>query len=132
MEFSKKMEGTNLNDVACCPNGYKLVVGNNHINLREILKYNYQCDADNEYTGGRYTKYTGGGYTVYRSRSESFNGWRLHNGDITRLEYKGGEDCCPRDGKMIIFEVASCKEVNLEILECFSKLPGFKAEIQCA
>lgn len=122
MEFSKKMEGTNLNDVACCPNGYKLVVGNNHINLREN-KYstanNNQCDA-----GDKITKYTGGGYTIYRNS----DGWVLQNGNNWTI-HKGGEECCPRDGKMIMFESPSC---NLAENPSCSWPLGVKAEIQCA
>ena len=124
MEFSKIMEGAKLNDVACCPNGFKLVVGDNHINLRENLypaANNNQCDAD-----GKITKYTGEGYTVYRN-SEG-NGWVLQNGN-NWTEHKGGEECCPRDGKMIMFESASCNLV--ENLSCSWPL-GVKAEIQCA
>ena len=121
MEFSKKTEGTNLNDVACCPNGFKLVVGNNHINLREnsySTANNNQCDAD-----AKITKYTGGGYTVYRYS----NGWVLQNGD-NWTEHKGGEECCPRDGKMIMFESASC---NLAENPSCSWPLGVEAEIQC-
>ena len=122
MEFSKKMEGTNLNDVACCPNGFKLVVGNNHINLRQnsyLAANNNQCDAD-----GKITQYTGEEYTVYRNSG----GWVLQNGN-NWTEHKGGEECCPRDGRMIMFESASC---NLaENPNCSWPL-GVKAEIQCA
>ena len=124
MEFSKIMEGTNLNDVACCPNGFKLVVGNNDINLRKksySTANNNQCDADD-----KITKYTGGGYTVYR-KSDS-NGWVLQNGN-NWTEHKGGEECCPRDGKMIMFESASC---NLAENPSCSWPVGVKAEIQCA
>ena len=124
MEFSKKMEGTNLNDVACCPNGFKLVVGNNHINLRQNsypAANNNQCDADS-----KITQYTGDGYTVYRN-SEG-NGWVLQNGN-NWTEHNGGEECCPRDGKMIMFESASC---NLAENPSCSWPLGVKAEIQCA
>ena len=122
MEFSKKMEGTNLNDVACCPNGYKLVVGNNDINLREnnySTANNNQCDAD-----GKITKYAGGGYKVYRNSE----GWVLQNGDNWTI-HKGGEECCPRDGKMIMFESPSC---NLAENPSCSWPLGVRAEIQCA
>ena len=128
MEFSKKMEGTNLNDVACCPNGYKLVVGNNHINLRENKYFttnNNQCDA-----GDKMTKYTGGGYIVYRNSDDRgrSNSWILQNGN-NWTKHKGGEECCPRDGKMIMFESAPC---NLAGNPICSWPQGIKAEIQCA
>ena len=126
MEFSKKMQGTNLNDVACCPNGYKLVVGNNHINL---LKYQSstnirpfaQCSANGE----KFTEYSGGGYSVYRTNG----GWVLQNGN-NWTKHNGGEDCCPRDGGMIKFESSECTLTN-ENRDC-SWPQGIEAEIHCA
>ena len=121
MEFSKKMEGTNLNDVACCPNGYKLVVGGQHINLRKDQYSTAQCTA----AGDQFTKYSGGGYSVYRTNG----GWVLQNGKNWTM-HKGGEECCPRDGRMINFSTPACT-LNENNLSC-SYPEGVNAQIECA
>ena len=120
MEFSKKMQGTNLNDVACCPNGYKLVVGNNHINLRKDQYSTAQCSA----AGEKFTKYSGGGYSVYRTNG----GWVLQNGN-NWTKHAGGEDCCPRDGALINFHSSACQLT--ENPQC-SWPEGVRAQIECA
>ena len=120
MEFSKKMQGTNLNDVACCPNGYKLVVGNNHINLRKDQYSTAQCSA----SGEKFTKYSGGGYSVYRTNG----GWVLQNGN-NWTKHAGGEECCPRDGAMINFRSSACE---LAQNPSCSWPEGVTAQIECA
>ena len=131
MEFSKKMQGTNLNDVACCPNGYKLVVGNNHIDLTKTVNNN-QCGAGNS----KFTKYVGGGYSVYRTS----DGWVLkqkndENGE-NWIKHDGGEDCCPRDRGMITFKSPECTLTNenrdcSDGKTCCSWPQGIDAEIHC-
>ena len=120
MEFSKKMQGTNLNEVACCPNGYKLVVGNNHINLRKDLYSTAQCSA----AGEKFTKYSGGGYSVYRTNG----GWVLQNGN-NWTKHAGGEECCPRHGGMINFQSSKCE---LAKNPSCSWPEGVTAQIECA
>ena len=119
-------EGTNLNDVACCPNGYKLVVGDNHINLDKTKpeKLPYQCSV------GAGRQYTGGGYEVYHAD----DGWVLKETTGSNwTQYKkngGGEECCPRDGTMIMFQSDPC-DLTFENRDC-SWPAGVTAQIECA
>ena len=120
------MQEKNLNDVGCCPNGYKLVVGNNHINLQKTLSSTSirpfaQCSVNSE----KFTEYSGGGYSVYRTNG----GWVLQNG-TNWTKHIGGEDCCPRDGGMIEFKSSECTLTN-ENRDC-SWPQGIEAEIHCA
>ena len=117
--FSEKMQKTNLNDVACCPNGYKLVVGNNHIDLIKTVNDD-QCGAGNS----KFTEYVGGGYSVYRTS----DGWVLKNGQ-NWTKHVGGEDCCARDRGMITFNSPECTLTN-ENRDC-SWPQGIDAEIHC-
>ena len=80
----------NLNDVGCCPNGLKLLVGGRQI----YLSKKYQCTATDE----NWIEYTGGEYLLYRDNG----GWILKRGYYWTA-YHGGEVCCPRDGDMIRF-----------------------------
>ena len=126
-KFSEKMQDHNLNDVSCCQNGYKLVVGNNHIDLTKTQSQkvdNNQCAI-----GNKFTEYVGGGYSVYRSD----DGWVLKNGSYW-TQHDGGEECCPRDKNkysrgMIKFNSDPCTLSN-ENRDC-SWPQGIKAEIHC-
>ena len=120
MEFSKKMQGTNLNDVACCPNGYKLVVGSNHINLRKDQYSIAQCSA----SGEKFTKYSAGGYSVDRTNG----GWVAQNGN-NWTKHPDGEECCPRDGSMVKFHYPACELAKNP--QC-SWPAGVTAQIECA
>ena len=121
MDFTKRMEGSNLNNVACCPNGYKLIVGSQHINLRkDQYSFHAQCSA----SGEKFTKYSGGGYSVYRTDG----GWVLQNGN-NWTKHVGGEECCPRDGAMINFRSSTCE---LAKNPSCSWPEGVTAQIECA
>lgn len=137
LEFAETMKGKQLNDVACCPNGFKLVIGNKHIELekesyKKYLSTNTQCSVDGE----NFTRYYGGGYSVYRTNG----GWALKNGN-NWIEHAGGDDCCPRDGSMINFQYPRCKNGEKSckdpfgnpIVESEAYWPqGVQAQIQCA
>ena len=124
-DFSKLMVGKKLSDVACCPNGYKLVVDGRHIKLTpHKTDLTTQCTA----TGEQFTTYSqfpnGSGYSVYRTNG----GWVLQNGKNWTM-HKGGEDCCPRDGAMINFSSAAC---TLDDQGKCSYPEGVNAQIECA
>ena len=84
----------NLNDVGCCPNGLKLVVGGRQIYLHKKHHISAKCTATDE----NHIEYTGEEYSLYRDNG----GWILKKGYYWAA-YNGGEECCPRDGDMIRF-----------------------------
>ena len=128
MDFSKKMEGTNLNDVACCPNGYKLTVGNNDIELKKDVPSN-QCSVG---ARKKFVQKIGSGYELYHAD----DGWVLKNGDnwTQYTNNGGGEDCCPRDGTMIKFVSNKCDlSENIPGKKPTCSWPeGVTAQIHCA
>ena len=127
------MQNTNLNDVACCPNGFKLVVGNRHIKL-DKRQSTTQCSANEKFT--TYSNDVDG-YSVYRTN----DGWVLKNGN-NWIKHAGGDDCCPRDGSMINFQYPKCdKPTNPECKDEFGRQivedehfwpQGVKVQIHCA
>ena len=108
-KFSNQMKEIYLSDLACCPNGYKLLQRGLSIKLRKFEYSNAQCME----IGDKYIKYVGGGYSLYRARGK----WILQNGE-NWAEHEG-EECCPRnEGAMINFPPSKDGESPHGKIEC--------------
>ena len=98
-----------MSDLACCPNGYKLVVSGRSIKLRKNKYSNEQCTE----IGDKYIKHIGGGYSLFRADGR----WILQKGE--RWAEHEGDECCPRnEGVMINFLQSKDGESPHGKIEC--------------